>query len=145
MKNDYSWSLRETYPNPKTAIKIIEDIYTNEVKVDTRTNKPLQGRIQGGRVMGVRTPPPPFGGPPNFIKREKTTSACAGKRHILVLNSYLDPPPPSPFPKSCIRPCIKLSVPLLPIVYRFDTKLTIDSLKMISDMDPTPSTLHQTI
>ena len=36
--------------------------------------------------------PPPFGGPPNFIKREKTSRACARKCRILVLNSYPDPP-----------------------------------------------------
>ena len=29
----------------------------------------------GGGVLGVRTPPP-FGGPPNFIKREKMLRAC---------------------------------------------------------------------
>ena len=36
-----------------------------------------QGRIQGGGgggVLGVRTAPPPFGGPLNFIKRGKKTS-----------------------------------------------------------------------
>ena len=58
------------------------------------------GRIQGGGVLGVRTPPLPFGGPPNFIKREKTLRVCTRKRRVLVLNSYPDPP----FPKSCIRP-----------------------------------------
>ena len=59
----------------------------------------------GGGGLGVRTPPPPpFGGHPNFIKREKTLRAyiCTRKRRVLVLNSYPDPPPP--FPKSCIRP-----------------------------------------
>ena len=64
---------------------------------------PVQGRIQGGGSWGSG-PPPPFGGPPNFIKREKKTlRACDRKRRVLVLNCYLDPPPP--FPKSCIRPC----------------------------------------
>ena len=48
-----------------------------------------RGGSRGG-VLGVRTPP--FGGPPNFIKREKTSRACARKGRILVLNSYLDPP-----------------------------------------------------
>ena len=53
-----------------------------------------QGCCRGGSrggVLGVRTPPP-FGGPPNFIKREKTSRACAGIHCILVLNSYPDPP-----------------------------------------------------
>ena len=64
----------------------------------SQTCPTLQGQIQGG--LGVRTPlPPPFGGPPNFIKRGKTSRVCRRKRHILVLNSY------PPFPKSCIRPC----------------------------------------
>ena len=49
------------------------------------------GADPGGGVLGVRTPPP-FGGPPNFIKREKTSRACARKGRVLVLNSYLDPP-----------------------------------------------------
>ena len=35
------------------------------------------------------------GGPPNFKKRGKTSPTCAQKRSILVLNSYLDPTPPS--------------------------------------------------
>ena len=47
------------------------------------------GGVRG--VRGVRTPPPPFGGPPNFIKREKTSRVCARKYRILVLNSYPDP------------------------------------------------------
>ena len=49
------------------------------------------------------------GFPPNFIKRKKTSHACAGKQCILVLNSSLDPP----FPKSCIRPCRQSSSGLL--------------------------------
>ena len=50
------------------------------------------------------SPPLHFGGPPNFIKREIITlCAQTRKRRGLVLNSYLDPPPP--FLKSCIRPC----------------------------------------
>ena len=40
----------------------------------------VQGRILGG------------GGPPNFIKREKTMHACTGIEHILVVNGYPDPP-----------------------------------------------------
>ena len=52
-----------------------------------------QGRIQGGGPGG-QDPPPPFGGPLNFIKRGKTSGACARKRRDLVLNSYPDPPPP---------------------------------------------------
>ena len=43
----------------------------------------------GGGGLEVRTPP--FGRPPNFIKREKT-SLSARKRRILVLHSYPDPP-----------------------------------------------------
>ena len=37
-------------------------------------------------------PPPPFGGPPNSIKREKMSRACARMARILVLNIYVDPP-----------------------------------------------------
>ena len=44
-------------------------------------------------VGGSRTPPP-FGGPPNFIKREKMLRACARISRVLVLNSYPDSPPP---------------------------------------------------
>ena len=54
----------------------------------------LQGRIQGGSPGG-QDPPPPFGGPPNFIKMEKKHCTCARKEcRISVLNSYPDPPPP---------------------------------------------------
>ena len=63
----------------------------------------IPGADPGGGVLGVRTPPPHFGGPPNFIKREKTLRVGARKCRVLVLNSYPDPP----FPKSCIRPCIQ--------------------------------------
>ena len=49
-----------------------------------------RGGSRGGGSWG--SGPPPFGGPPNFIKREKTSRACARKRRILVLNSYPDPP-----------------------------------------------------
>ena len=53
-----------------------------------------QGRIQGGGGVSLGSgPPPPFGGPPNFIKREKILCVCVRKRRILVLNSYPDPPP----------------------------------------------------
>ena len=55
----------------------------------------------GGGVLGVR-PPPSFGGLLNFIKSEKTLHTYARKRRVLVLNSYMEPPPP--FLKSCIRP-----------------------------------------
>ena len=49
-----------------------------------------QGRIQGG--PRGQDPPPPFGGPPNFIKREKMLCVCAQMQHILVVNSYPEPP-----------------------------------------------------
>ena len=45
-------------------------------------------------VCIIRGAPPPFGGSPNFIKREKMLRACVRIRHVLVLNSYSDPPPP---------------------------------------------------
>ena len=45
----------------------------------------------GGGVLGVRTPSPSFGGPPNFIERGKTLHACMRIHHILVPNSYPDP------------------------------------------------------
>ena len=42
---------------------------------DQESESDLQGRIQsggrGGGSLGVRTAPPPFGEPPNFIKKEK--------------------------------------------------------------------------
>ena len=45
----------------------------------------------GGGVLGVRTiPPPPFGGPPNFIKRDKMARVTP---RFSILNSYPDPPP----------------------------------------------------
>ena len=49
----------------------------------------LLSHSQQGRIQG---PHPPFGGPPNFIKREKTPRVCARKSRVLVLNSYPDPP-----------------------------------------------------
>ena len=56
----------------------------------------------GGGVLGVRTPPPLFGGPPNFIKRGEKRCVWARKYTIiLVLYSY--PNSPTPFPQSCIR------------------------------------------
>ena len=48
------------------------------------------GADPGGGSWG--SGPPPFGGPPNFIKKEKMARACARKLRILVLNSYPDPP-----------------------------------------------------
>ena len=42
-------------------------------------------------------PPLPFGGPPNFIKGDKTLHVCARICHILILNIYLNPPPPHSF------------------------------------------------
>ena len=50
----------------------------------------LAGADPGGGSWG--SGPPPFGGPPNFIKREKMARACAQKLRVLVLNSYPDPP-----------------------------------------------------
>ena len=53
----------------------------------------FRGGSKGGGPGGQDTHPPPlFGGPPSFIKREKTSRACARIGHILVLNSYADPP-----------------------------------------------------
>ena len=49
------------------------------------------GADPGGGSWG--SGPPPFGGPPNCIKKEKMARACARKLRILVLNSYPDPPP----------------------------------------------------
>ena len=51
------------------------------------------GADPGGGSSGSGTPPP-FGGPLNIIKREKTLRMCARKSRVLVLNSYPDPPPP---------------------------------------------------
>ena len=48
------------------------------------------GADPGGTVLTPRTP---FWGTPKLHKRRKKTSrACAQKRRVLVLNSYLDPP-----------------------------------------------------
>ena len=69
-----------------------------------------QGRIQGGGGGYWGSGPPV---PPNFIKKEKTPRACARKHHILVVNSYLDAPPP--FPKSCIRPCDRVNAGFRPL------------------------------
>ena len=33
-----------------------------------------RGGSRGGGVLGVRTPPPLFGGPPHFIKRGKNVA-----------------------------------------------------------------------
>ena len=48
------------------------------------------GADPGEGGPGGQDPPPPFGAPPFFIKREKTLRVCAQKRRILVLNSYSD-------------------------------------------------------
>ena len=52
--------------------------------------------IRGGSGGWVVVSPPLFGGPPNFIKREKTLPACPWICCVLVLNSYLEQPPPLP-------------------------------------------------
>ena len=69
----------------------------------------MTGLDQRGGGGGQEHPPPPptFGGLLNFMNRERMSRACARKRHISVLNSYPDPPPP--FPKSCLRPCFELT------------------------------------
>ena len=54
--------------------------------------------VGGGGSWG--SGPSHFGGPPNFIKREKTLRTCAQKRHVLVLNSYPDPQAPFQNPVS---------------------------------------------
>ena len=43
-------------------------------------------------VLGVR--PPLFGDPQTSWRGKKTLRVCAQQRHVLVLNSYPDPPPP---------------------------------------------------
>ena len=58
----------------------------------------------GGSWRSGAPPPLPFGGPRNFIKREKTSRVCARKCRILVISNY----PPPPFLKSCIHPCVYL-------------------------------------
>ena len=80
-------------------LNILYNIYSTGTK-----SRHSQGRIQGGSWGSGLPPPPPFGGPPNFIKREEMARACARKLRILVLNSYPEPPTPPPFLKSCIRP-----------------------------------------
>ena len=66
-----------------------------------------QGRIQGGGGLGVGTPPPPFWGTPKLHKEGKNV---ARKRRVLVLNSYLDPPPPFQNPVSA--PALYTVVPV---------------------------------
>ena len=66
----------------------------------------IRGGSRGGGVLTPRTPPPPFWGTPKFHKEVKTSRACARIHHVLVLNSYPDPPPLSeilypPLPKIC--------------------------------------------
>ena len=49
----------------------------------------------------------PFGGPPNFIKREKNPlCACMGKRCVLLLNRYPESSPPPTLSKILYLPLI---------------------------------------
>ena len=61
----------------------------------------IQGLLGGGGG-GLGGQDIESGGPPNFIKREKTLCMCVQMGRVLVVNSYPDPPPP--FPKSSINP-----------------------------------------
>ena len=58
-----------------------------------------QGRIQGGGVLGVRTPP--FWGTPKLHKEGKNATRVRAKTPHF---STLQLPGPPPFPKSCICP-----------------------------------------
>ena len=51
-----------------------------------------RGGSRGGS-WGSGLPPPPFWGTPKLHKEGKMARACARKLCVLVLNSYLDPPP----------------------------------------------------
>ena len=52
-----------------------------------------EGYRKGGGLVG-QDPPPFFwgGGAPNLIKSGKTLRVCTQIRHVLVVNSYPDPP-----------------------------------------------------
>ena len=54
----------------------------------------FRGGSRGGGGGSWGSGLPPFGGPPNFIKRGKMAHVCTRKLRVLVINSYPDPPPP---------------------------------------------------
>ena len=56
----------------------------------------IQGRIQGEGVgrAGQDPPPPRVRGPPNFIKREKTSCACTQRGRIFRTVTRTAPLPP---------------------------------------------------
>ena len=62
------------------------------------------GKLEYPVSLRRASPPPPFGGPPNFIKREKNVARVHAKTPRFSTKRLPGPPPP-PFPKSCIRPC----------------------------------------
>ena len=67
-----------------------DEIISPELFFSTSSYVWSRGGSRGGRGPGGQDPP--FGGPPNFIKREKTLCVCAKKRRVLVHNSYPHPP-----------------------------------------------------
>ena len=75
-----------------------------------------QGRIPeggGGGTWESGPPLPPFWpwGTPKLHKEGKNVAHVRAKSHILVLNSYLDPPPPHfKNPVSAVRNCLQPSM-----------------------------------
>ena len=54
--------------------------------------KKLQGRIQGGGVLGVRTPPPPFWGTPKLHKEGKNVARVPAKMPHFSTKQLPGPP-----------------------------------------------------
>ena len=82
------------------SLRRLTQLLTNHMLRDLVRHIYFSGADSGGGGLG--------GQDPHFIKKGKTLHLCALKRHILVLNSYSDPP----FPKSCIRPCFSALCPI---------------------------------
>ena len=87
-------------------------LYTHYTNDSYLANSPFDNR-GGSRWEGPGgqdpTPPHPFGGPLNLIKREKTLRTCVGKCRVLVLNSYPDPPLSEILYPTLDKPAIRLS------------------------------------
>ena len=67
-----------------------------------------QGRIQGGGHGG------PFGGPPDFIKRERKRCACACKKAAFLYLTVTRTPHPPPLSEILYPPLIRTDTPTPP-------------------------------
>ena len=68
------------------------------------------GADPGGWILGDRTPPPAFGGAPNFMKEGKNVArVCADGLHFSTY-SYVDPPFQNPVsaPAKCIYKALRI-------------------------------------